>query len=60
MVKENELAGNWFECFYSKAQAMQAYKMMEDVIGKKYKWTKGNMSWVKKNLLVLEQMYANL
>jgi hypothetical protein len=60
MVKEKELADNWFECFYSKAQAMQAYTMMEDVIGKKYKWTKGNMSWVKKNLLVLEQMYANL
>jgi hypothetical protein len=60
MVKEKDLAENWFNCFYSKAQAMKAYQLMDDIIGKKYKWSKDNISWVKKNLLVLEQMYANL
>jgi hypothetical protein len=60
MVKENELADNWFKCFYNKEQAMKAYRMMENTVVKKYKWSKGNISWVKKNLEVLEQMYANL
>lgn len=60
MIKEEELADNWYECFYSKPQAIKAYKMMSDVVGKKYKWEKGNASWVKKNLQVLEQMYAAL
>ncbi len=60
MVKEEDLAGNWFSCFYSKEQAMKAYRMMEDLISQKYTWDKTSISWVKKNLLVLEQMYARL
>jgi len=60
IVKQEELADNWLACFYSKAEAIKAYKMMDDVIGKKYQWSKANISWVKKNLQVLEQMYANL
>ncbi|MBL0358020.1 MAG: hypothetical protein IPP72_14620 [Chitinophagaceae bacterium] len=47
IVKENELAENWFECFYNKTQAMKAYRLMDDLIGKKYKWSKENISWVK-------------
>jgi hypothetical protein len=34
--------------------------MMEKVITMKYKWSKEKISWVKKNLQVLEQMYQNL
>jgi hypothetical protein len=60
MVKKADLAGNWFQCFYNKEQAMKAYKMVEDVIMKKYNWPKEKMSWVKMNLLVLEQIYANI
>ncbi len=60
MVKELELTDNWFQCFYNKDQAMKAYKMMEGIVGKKYKWPKENMGWVKKNLLVLEQMQDKL
>lgn len=60
MVKKDDLDDNWFECFYSKEQAMKAYKMMEKVISMKYTWSKGKESWVKKNLEVLEQMYNNL
>jgi hypothetical protein len=60
MVKEKDLNGNWFDCFYNKDQAMKAYKMMETIVGKKYQWPKEKMNWVKKNLLVLEQMYAAL
>ncbi len=60
MVKEKDLNDKWFECFYDKAQAMKAYQMMETIIGKKYQWPKEKMSWVKKNLLVLEQMYDQL
>lgn len=60
MVKEKDLADNWYACFYNKEQAIKAYHMMEVVVIKKYKWNKGNISWVKKNLEVLEQMYNNL
>lgn len=60
LIKEDELPDNWYACFYNKAQALQAQKMMGAVISKKYKWSTGKVSWVKKNLEVLEQMYANL
>ncbi|HMO63354.1 MAG TPA: hypothetical protein PKC39_13760 [Ferruginibacter sp.] len=60
MIKKEELSENWFGCFYNKDQAMKGYAMMEDIIGKKYNWPKDTNSWVKKNLAVLEQMYANL
>lgn len=60
MVKEKELADNWFNCFYNKEQAMKAYRIMEKVIMKEYKWNKGKVSWVKKNLEVLQQMYENI
>jgi hypothetical protein len=60
MVKEPDLNANWFYCFYNKDQAMKAYKMMGDLLTKKYNWPKGNVSWVNKNLSVLEQMYERL
>lgn len=60
LVKKDDLADNWFGCFYSKDEALKAWKMMDQIIGKKYTWSKDKISWVKKNLQVLEQMYANL
>jgi len=60
IVKEGDLEENWSYCFYSKAQSMVAYKMMDALLGKKYDWPKGKVSWVKKNLVVLEQMYERL
>ncbi len=60
MVKKAELAPNWFDCYYNKDQAMKAYKLVEDVIMNKYTWPKEKMSWVKMNLLVLEQIDANI
>jgi hypothetical protein len=61
IIKKEELAENWYKCFYNKEQAMKAYMMMDDLIGKKYKWPEEkNISWVKKNLAVLEQMYEKL
>ena len=61
IIKKEELAENWYKCFYNNAQALKAYIMMDDLIGKKYNWpTDKSMSWVKKNLTVLEQMYEKL
>lgn len=60
IIKEKDLPNNWIQCFYNKAQAQKARAMMEEVVGKKYQWPKGNISWVIKNLNVLEQMYQQL
>ena len=60
MINVGDLPGNWINCFYNKEQAIQAQKIMDGIISKKYKWSTGKVSWVKKNLEVLEQMYANL
>ncbi len=60
LVKKEDLVENWFDCFYSKEEAMKAWKMVDKIIGEKYNWSKENISWVKKNLMVLEQMYSKL
>lgn len=60
MIKKEELPNNWINCFYNKEQALKAYGMMSALMDKKYKWSKENISWVKKNLDVLEQMYSKL
>lgn len=60
MIKKDELPENWFTCFYNKEQAFKAYEMISALLDKKYKWSKEKISWVKKNLEVLEQMYGNL
>jgi hypothetical protein len=57
---EKEISEKWKTCFYNSSQAMKAYKMMGDVLSKKYNWPKGNANWIKKNLFVLEQMYQQL
>jgi hypothetical protein len=60
MVKEPDLNENWFYCFYNKEQAMKAYKIMGELLTKKYNWPKGKVSWVNKNLSVLEQIYERM
>jgi hypothetical protein len=60
IIKEADLNENWFYCFYNKKQGMIAYKMMDALLSRKYDWPKGKMSWVNKNLSVLEQMYERL
>jgi hypothetical protein len=60
MMPKKDINPEWIKCFYNKDQAMQAYALMEKLMDKKYNWPKENISWVKKNLVVLEQMYANL
>lgn len=60
IIKEKDLSENWIKCFYNKGQAQKARAIMEEVIGKKYQWKKGNISWVIKNLNVLEQMYEKI
>ena len=57
IIKAADLKANWIYCFYNKDQAMIAHKMMDELVSRKYNWPKGKMSWVKKNLAVLEQMY---
>ena len=60
IIKKDELDETWFKCFYNKEQALKAYMMMDAIIGKKYNWPKEKISWVKKNLIVLQQMYDRL
>jgi hypothetical protein len=60
IIKEADLKPNWFYCFYNKEQSMSAYKMMSALLTRKYNWPKGKISWVNKNLSVLEQMYERL
>lgn len=55
--KKEELDDRWKNCFYNEAQAMDAYKLMDKVLDKKYEWPKNETNWLKKNLFVLEQMY---
>lgn len=60
LVKKDDLAENWFNCFYSKEEGMKAWKMMDALMSEKYTWNKDKITWVRKNLLVLEQMYDKL
>ena len=60
LKKEEELKENWVDCFYNKDQAMQAYRLAEKLMEKKYVWPKGEQNWIKQNLAVLEQMYLKM
>jgi len=60
LVKKDDLAENWFNCFYSKEEGMKAWKIMDTLMSEKYTWNKDKITWVKKNLLVLQQMYDKL
>lgn len=60
IFKDKEIPMNWYGCFYDEAQAREAYQLVDQLISKKYNWSKGKISWVLKNLLVLEQMYQKI
>ncbi len=61
LKNEEEIPEDWKKCFFSEAQALKAYKMMEVIMSKRYKWPKEkNVNWIKKNLFVLEQIYQQL
>jgi hypothetical protein len=51
-----KLPSAWINCFYNRQQALKAHAMMEDLVTKKYKWSKGQ-NWVVMNAKVLKQMY---
>ncbi len=57
---EKELKDKWLSCFYNQAEAGKAYKILENVVDRKYNWPAEDINWIKKNLFVLEQMYKNL
>jgi len=54
------LEGKWINCYYNKAQAMKAYALLDEIIGKKYKWNKEEANWVKQSADVVRQMYDTL
>ena len=60
LTKQKNIASNWYQCFYNKKQALEAYAMMEKALAKKYTWEKSRVNWVIKNLGVLEQIYNQL
>lgn len=57
---DKDILKNWNAIFYNEAQAKKGYNMVSALLDKKYTWPSGNQNWIKKNLSVLEQMYANL
>ncbi|UAY52905.1 hypothetical protein [Ferruginibacter albus] len=60
LQNEDVLDEKWIDCFYNKEQAMDAYKMADKVISKKYNWDKEEKNWVKQSAGVLDQMYVKL
>ena len=58
--KKDELDNKFIDCFYNDAQAMKAYDLVDAALNKKYTWPKENIGWLKKNAIVLEQVYNNL
>lgn len=60
LKSEDELDDNWIECFYSKEQAMKAYRLSARLLSEKYEWPKGESNWLKQNLAVLEQMFKKM
>ncbi|WP_460557764.1 hypothetical protein [Ferruginibacter profundus] len=57
---KDKLMDKWVNCFYNKEQAYKAQEMLENVIGKKYKWDKTETNWLKKDGDVVQQIYDNL
>jgi len=60
LQKKEELEQKWIDCFYNREQAMQAYRLADDLLAKKYQWPKGEKNWLKQNVYVLRQMEQKL
>lgn len=52
----DKLSDEWKDCFYDTAQALKAHALLENLITKKYQWTKGSFDWRVKTAKVLQQM----
>jgi hypothetical protein len=57
---KEKLMDKWVNCFYNKEQAFKAQAMLENIIGKKYKWDKNEPNWLKKDGDVVQQIYDTL
>jgi hypothetical protein len=57
---KEKLMDKWVNCFYNKEQAFKAQAMLENIIGKKYKWDKDEPNWLKKDGDVVQQIYDTL
>jgi hypothetical protein len=57
---DKEQLAKWEDCFYSQKQATKALDVVREALTKKYTWPKSPANWIKQNLSVLEQLYANL
>jgi hypothetical protein len=60
LQKKEELEQKWIDCFYNREQAMEAYRMADVLLAKKYQWPKGEKNWLKQNVYVLRQMEQQL
>lgn len=57
---ESKLDKKFIRCFFSKEQALEARQMLEDVLGKKYKWDTAESDWMKQTAPVLKQIHDSL
>ncbi len=57
---KDKLMDKWVNCFYNREQAYKAQAMLENIIGKKYKWEKTESNWLKKDGDVVQQIYDTL
>jgi hypothetical protein len=60
LQKENELQSKWVNTFYSREQAMKAYKLAGKLMKIKYDWPKKETNWLKLNVAVLKQMESRI
>lgn len=61
MTKESELETIWLDCFYSRQQAMEGYRLLEGILeSHELKWPEHPTSWVQQEGQVLQQMADKL
>jgi hypothetical protein len=60
VTAKDKLQPKWLNCYYNNEQAYKAHSMVENIIGKKYKWNKEEANWVKQSADVIMQMYDTL
>ena len=61
MTKELDLETIWVDCFYSRDQAIEGYRLLEELIqSHTLKWPENPTSWVQQEGQVLQQMSDKL
>lgn len=60
LQKEKELDQKWISTFYSREDAMKAYKLADKLMSIKFNWPKKESNWLKLNVAVLRQMEAKI